>query len=111
MVKCYECENGNLKNKKVKYSIYGIEVGIYSAEVCDACGEVFFSEESSKKITEKTKQLGLWGLESKTKVGAAGTTLDLRMSKKLIDFFKLKKGQEVNMYPKDKESLIVELKQ
>lgn len=110
MVKCYTCEKGNLKNKKVKYTIYGVEVGTYPAKVCDKCGEVFFNEETSKKITEKTKKLGLWGLESRSKIGAAGTTLDLRFNKKLIDFFKLRKGQEVSMHPRDKESMIVELK-
>ncbi len=110
MEKCYECGKGNLKRKKVKYSIYGIEIGTYLAEVCDKCGVEFFSEETSEKITEKTKELGLWGLESKCKVGECGTTLDLRLNKKLITFFNLKKGQETTMTPIDKNSLVIGFK-
>ncbi len=102
MIKCYECENGKLEKKKINYKIYGVNVGMFEAEVCDKCGETYFSE--------KTKKLGLWGLESRTKIGVVGTTLDLRFNKKLIEFLKLKKGQEVMIYPESNERFIVELK-
>ncbi len=49
MEKCYECEKGNLKKKKVKYKLYGIEIGKYPAEVCDKCGEIFDLDEIPEK--------------------------------------------------------------
>ena len=73
--KCYICENGNLTKKKIDYMLYGISLGKFDAEVCDKCGEVFFDENTSKKMTEVAKKRGLWGLPSKTKIGQSGTTL------------------------------------
>ena len=84
--KCYSCEKGILKKKKVDYTLYDIHIGKFDAEVCDKCGEVFFSEEVSRKITEATKAKGLWGLGAKTKIGQAGSTLDIRLTKKIINF-------------------------
>lgn len=110
MNKCYECNRGDLKKKKVDYKIFGVDVGKFEAEVCDKCGEQFFSEEVSEEISEKTKELGLWGLESRTKIGVVGTTLDLRFTRRLINFLRLRKGQEATIYPESKDRLIVELK-
>lgn len=54
---CEEC-GGEIIQKKVSYSVYDIKVGDFEAEVCKKCGEVCFSEEESKKITSKTKEMG-----------------------------------------------------
>lgn len=108
MVKCYMCNKGNLVNKKVPYELYGQKLGDFEAEVCTECREVFFSEETSKKITALAKKEGLWGLSSKTKIGQAGTALDIRLSKKLIDFFRLKRGEEVILYPESRNRLVAE---
>lgn len=110
MTECYECKRGKLEKKKVNYEIYGVNVGKFEAEVCNKCGEQFFSEEVSDKISGKTKELGLWGLESRTRIGVVGTTLDLRFNKKLIEFLRLKKGKEAIVYPESREKFIVELK-
>ncbi|MBS3156629.1 hypothetical protein J4442_00450 [Candidatus Woesearchaeota archaeon] len=110
MTECYECKNGKLEKKKINYEIYGVNVGRFEAEVCDKCGETYFSEETSDRISEETKKLGLWGLESRTKIGVVGTTLDLRFNKKLIEFLKLRKGKEAVIYPESREKFIVELK-
>lgn len=109
MTKCYECEKGSLARKEVEYGIYGVKLGRFPAEVCSRCGEVFFSEEVSKKINHKAKQLGLWGLETKSKIGQAGSALDIRLSKKLVEFLKLKKGKEVKIYPENRQKLVVEI--
>lgn len=93
--KCYICEKGNLTKKKVDYELYGINIGRFYAEACNKCGEVFFDENTSKKMTEIAKKRGLWGLQAKTKIGQAGTTLDIRLPKKIIEFLNVKNHQSL----------------
>ena len=64
MTNCYICEKGELKQRKVPYSLYGIKMGGFDAEVCEACHEIFFSEAASRNITKATKQKGLWGIQN-----------------------------------------------
>src|SRR3989344_4570765 len=109
MEKCYICEKGNLKYERVPYKLYGELIGNFDAEVCDKCGEVFFDEETSRKITAATKAKNLWGLGARTKIGQAGSTLDIRLPKKIIEFLKLKKGKEISIYPESKNRLVVEV--
>ena len=105
--KCWECGVKMIK-KKVDYALYGIQIGKFPALVCPKCGGTYFSEETSKKITEITKDKGLWGLGTKTKIGQAGSTLDIRLTKNIIEFMKLKKGKEVNIYPESSSKLVIE---
>lgn len=107
MNKCYTCEKGNLIKKKVDYELHGESLGEFEAEVCDKCGETFFSEETSDKITAMAKKKGLFGLEAKTKIGQAGTTRDIRLPQKIIAYMKLKKGREVKIMPESRNKLIV----
>jgi len=109
MTKCYLCEKGVLRIREVPYSLYGEPIGKFKAEVCEACGETFFDEETSQKISVATKVKGLWGMEAKTKIGQAGSTLDIRLSKRIIEFLNLKKGEEVSVYPESRKKLVVEL--
>ena len=97
-----------MSKKKVDYALYGVKVGKFPALVCPKCGETYFSEETSKKITKITKDKGLWGLGIKTKIGQAGSTLDIRLNKKIIDFMNLKKGEELSIYPENRNKLIIE---
>ncbi len=103
---CWECGK-KMKIKKVDYSLYGIKIGKFPAKVCEKCNETYFSEETSKKMTGIAKKKGLWGLQAKTKIGQAGSTLDIRLPKKIIDFLNLKKGEEVTIYPEDKNKIII----
>ena len=103
---CWEC-NKRMKEKKVEYTLYGEVVGKFPALVCEKCNETFFSEETSKKITEKTKEKGLWGLNYKTKIGQAGSTLDIRLNKKIIEFLGLRKGEEVSVQPEGKNKIVI----
>jgi hypothetical protein len=105
---CWECEK-KMKDKKVDYSLYGVKIGTFPAKVCEKCNETYFSEETSYKMTRIAKQKGLWGLQAKTKIGQAGTTLDIRLPKKIIEFFKLKKGEEVTIYPEDKNKIVISI--
>lgn len=107
--KCDEC-GGKILDKIIPYEIYGVKLGDFPAEVCEKCGEICFSEEVSRKMTEITKKKGLWGLEVKTKIGQVGDALDVRFGKKLVEFFKLEKGEEVWLYPEDKNKIVIELK-
>ncbi|MBI3032694.1 hypothetical protein HYY69_04420 [Candidatus Woesearchaeota archaeon] len=105
--KCYICEKGNLHDKKVAYTLYGVSLGKFNAQVCSACGEIFYDEEESKKMTALAKKKGLWDLKAKTKIGEAGTTLDIRLPKKIIEFLELEKGKEVEMLPEGKNKLVI----
>ncbi len=105
---CWECRE-KMKDKDVDYSLYGIKIGTFPAKVCEKCNETYFSEEISRRITEVSKKKGLWGLQAKTKIGQSGTTLDVRLPKKIIDFFKLKKGEEVTIYPEGKDKIVISI--
>ena len=107
MTKCYLCEKGNLKKKMVDYNLYGVNLGKFNAEACEKCGEIFFDEQTSKKRTEKAKKEGLWGLNANTKTGQSGSTLDIRLPKKIIEFLNLKKGEEVDIQPEGKNRLVI----
>ncbi len=109
MVNCYECGKGKLIKKKVEYEQYGIPIGKYSAEVCNKCGEVFFDSEAVEKIEEKLKKKDLWGLGVKTQVGTSGNALDIKLGKKLVDFFHLRKGQAVLIEPVAADRFEVEI--
>jgi hypothetical protein len=105
---CEECK-GKIERKKVDYELYGISLGKFDAEVCSECGEVIFDESVSDLIEQKAKEKGLWGLEAHTKIGESGTTLDIRLPKKVIEFLKLKKGKEVWVRPESKNRLVVDV--
>ena len=107
--KCYICEKGNLTKQKVDYKLYGVSIGKFDAEVCSKCNETFFDEKTSKNMTEIAKKSGLWGLQTKTKIGQAGTTLDIRLPKRIIDFLNLKKGKEIEIYPEGKDKLVISI--
>ena len=102
-MKCDECNNGNLKEKKVEYTLLGIDLGKFDALVCDSCGEVIFESKESDAIEKAAKAKGLWGLAAKTRIGTAGTALDVRIPKAITTFLNLKKGQEVIIEPLDKK--------
>ena len=109
MAKCYECEKGNLRKKKIEYKLYGIKIGKYPAEVCDKCKETYFDSEALAKIEKRTKELGLFGLRRKVKVGTSGNALDIKLSKKLIEFFSIQKGQELEIEPINKKRFEIEI--
>lgn len=107
MKKCYICGKGELKKKIIPYKLYGIEVGKYKGEKCTKCGEVFYNEEEFDRMTKKVKELGLWGLETKTKVTKVGNSLDIRINKKIVEFLNIKQGEEVTVYPESKGKLVI----
>lgn len=107
--KCYECKQGRLKTEKVEYDYCGVNLGRFSAEVCNSCGQQFFSEETSDRIEDKAKRAGVWGLGITTRVGRSGNTLDIRIAKPLADFVGLSKGKEVLIRPEGRHRLVIEV--
>jgi len=68
MVKCPVCEKSELMLEKKRSELYGFNLGEYMAEVCRACGEIFWLEDDAAQMEKRAKELGIWGLEHKTKV-------------------------------------------
>lgn len=106
-MKCPVCE-GKMERKKVPYEIGRVNLGVFEADVCSSCGEIFFTEESSDAIDRKAKKTGLWGLEKKGKIGYSGNSLIVRIPKKVAEFMELKKGEEITIKPEDKKRLVIE---
>ncbi len=107
-MKCTEC-NGMLKRKKARFVDLGVDLGEFPALVCNKCGERYYPDKSTAKIQKKQKEMGLWGLESRTKISQYGNSLGFRVSKKLAEFMKLKKGQKVEIEPKGPGEFIVKV--
>ena len=104
--KCWEC-GGNIKEQKKEFSLYGMSLGQFDAEVCQKCGEVVYAESASDQIDQAAKEAGLWGLEAKTKVARTGDSLAIRVNKRMATFLDLKEGQEVTLHPESKEKLLI----
>jgi len=106
---CPACRTASLQRKPVRQEMFGVDLGSYSAEVCNGCGESFLTGQSMDKIWARAKELGLWGLASKVKVGKSGNSLVVRIPSPLARYLGLKRGQEVMVAPDQKHRLILEL--
>lgn len=106
---CPECEKGLLENKNILYSIYGQKIGNFEGEVCDKCGAEFFNEEQDELIEKKVKELGLFGLETETKIRQSGSSLSITIPKKVRDFLNIKKGSDVMIIPEDAHTLRIKV--
>jgi YgiT-type zinc finger domain-containing protein len=107
-MECPICE-GNLERKKVPYSVGGVSLGTFEADVCTSCNEIFFTEAASDAIDKKAKEAGLWGLEKRGKIGYSGNSLIVRIPKKIAEFMELKKGEDILIKPEDKKRLVIEV--
>ena len=105
---CWDC-NIKMKRKEVPYYLYGTKIGDFPAIVCEKCNQTYFDEETSKKITEIGKEKGLWGLAVRSKIGVSGTSLDIRLPKKISEYLNLSKGKDITIYPESKDKLIISL--
>jgi ribosomal protein L40E len=107
--KCPLCAVGNLRSKKVREELFGVPLGVFDAEVCEKCHEVYFTADSVDKIESRAKELGLWGLASKVKVARSGNSLVIRIPAPLARYLKLRNGQDVLLTPEQKHKLVLEL--
>lgn len=104
--KCEEC-GAKIIKKQVDFTVYGVSLGKFPAEMCIKCGEEVFDEETSRKIDDLAKQKGLWGLAKKVKIVKIGNSLAIRIPKIISDFLGLKEGKEAIMKP-EKDKIIIE---
>lgn len=78
------------------------------AEICPSCGEVFWNEKDVIRMEHKAKEIGIWGLERKTKVATVGNSLAVRIPKRLAHFLGLRQGVEVLIHPMGRDKLVIE---
>ena len=109
MSKCPMCDNGTLKKGKFEEVMFGTSLGKYDAEICNSCGEVFFSTEAMEQIEAKAKELGIWGLAKNLKVVKSGNSLSVRIPAKVAKFLNIKEGENVVLYPDGKDKFVVEI--
>ena len=100
---------GKLSEQKIDYSVYGISLGKFPAEVCALCGEKFFEEKIAQKIEDIEKEKGLFGLNVRSRISYSGNALIIRVPQKIAKMLKLTKGMEVVIHPEGKEKLAVEI--
>ena len=105
-MKCPMCEKGNLKNGKVKETMFGIYLGEFPAEICDKCNESFTDEKTTRAIEEKAKKIGIWGLGKKTKITKTGNSLAVRIPKEIANFLNLKEGKPAYIHPEENRIII-----
>jgi len=106
--KCISC-GGKLKSREVDYEIYGVSIGKFPALVCESCGEQWFSEETSKKIEEKERKLGIFGLSIDSKVSYSGNSLIIRIPQNLARFMRIKKDSKIKIEPENKNKICISL--
>ena len=106
--KCEEC-GGKIERRTVGYNYLDEHIGRFPAEVCAKCGEIVFDEKISDEIEKIVKENGMYGLGATTRVAIAGSSFVIRVTKKIADFLKLKKGEEVHIHPEGRKRLVVEI--
>jgi len=107
--KCPVCGKGNLRRGVIDEEMFGLSLGRYQAEICEACGESFLDTSAIEKIEKKAKELGIRGLAKKVTVRRSGNSLVVRIPSELVKFVGLKEGVEALLHPEGKNKLIVEI--
>jgi hypothetical protein len=105
-MRCDECK-GQIKKKKVDYSLLGVHLGRFNAMVCSSCDEMIFEGDTFQAIEKAAKAKGVWGIAAKTRIGTSGNALDVKIPKAIAEFLELQKGQEVVIEPINKKSFQV----
>ncbi|MCG2826941.1 MAG: YgiT-type zinc finger protein [Thermoplasmatales archaeon] len=108
-MKCPLCDKGRLVRKKSPFMYGDIYFDKYDSDVCSKCGEVIFTEESALEIEKKAKKLGIWGMEKKSKISYAGSSLIVRIPKSIAKVMRLTKGKDILIRPEGKKKLVVSL--
>ena len=106
-MECPIC-NGSLKRGKHAYTYNEIKLGIFEADQCTKCNELFFTEQSSDEIDKRAKEIGIWGMGKEGIIGTSGNSLIVRVPKEIGEFLGFKPGKKVFIHPEGKNKLIVE---
>ncbi len=105
-MKCPICEKGELKQGKMKETMFGVYLGEFPAEVCTKCGESFTDSKTTKMIEDAAKEKGIWGLGKETKFTKTGNSIAVRIPKELADYLKVKEGSKAYIHPEDGKIVI-----
>jgi|SRR3989338_2623089 len=105
-MKCPVCEEGELRKGKIKESMFGVYLGEFPAEICSKCNESFTDSETTRRIEEAARSKGIWGIGKKTKITRTGNSLAVRIPKQLVDYLKLKDGEEAFVHPEGNKLII-----
>jgi uncharacterized C2H2 Zn-finger protein len=108
LVKCPVCGRAGLRREKRHAEQSGFDLGVYAAEICPSCGEVFWDKKDVAEMEQKAKVIGIRGLEQKTKVATVGNSMVVRIPRRLANFLGLKRGAEVLVHPMGRDKLIIE---
>ncbi|NOZ76601.1 MAG: AbrB/MazE/SpoVT family DNA-binding domain-containing protein [Euryarchaeota archaeon] len=108
-MRCPICEKGSLRKGEVEEEMFGISLGRFPAEICDACGESFLDGQAMEEIEKKAKELGVWGLAEKLKVVKSGNSLVVRIPAKIAKFLGIEAGNEILLYPEGKKKAVFEI--
>ncbi len=109
VMKCPICGKGELRRGKVHEEMFGVDLGEYPGQICDACGESFVDQDAMREVEARAKAAGLWGLAKKVSIAKSGNSLVVRIPAELARFLKLKGGEEAIVRPEGREKIIVEL--
>ena len=104
---CPICEKGVLRKQKVDVEKYGEAIGMFTADVCSNCGEQIFDSHEARKIEGKTKELGLWGVPSQTRIYKVGGNFVISLKKKIAESLGITKPMDVRLIPQVKQKRIV----
>lgn len=109
MKECPICGSGRLKKGEIEEEMFGISLGRYDAEICDACGESFVDGATMRMIEEKARELDIWGIAKKIKVVRSGDSLAIRVPLDIAKLFNLREGKEIFLYPEGTTKLALEI--
>jgi hypothetical protein len=106
-MRCPTCNKGTLVRVKEQHVQYGVDLGAFPGEKCDACGELFTAGSVMQRIEAAAKAKGVWGLGRKTKVTRTGNSLAVRIPKELAEHLHIKEGKDAFIHP-EKDKLVIE---
>ncbi len=105
---CPMC-GGNVKKGKVREEYLGHFLGEFPGWICTKCGETLLSAESVRKVQQRAKELGIFGLSERTAIAKSGNSLVVRIKKTLANYLNITEGKQVFLHPEGKNKLVVEV--
>jgi hypothetical protein len=72
----YPCRcGGKLVKAPMHVEYFGIDFGIREGHVCTKCGDEYLTDAVWQEIEDKAKELGIFGIEKKSRYGNPGIPL------------------------------------
>ena len=111
-MKCPNCDI-NMKKTKTDYIFEGIKLlENIEVEKCPKCKETVMDFETASKITERSKELGLFGKDvfAERKIMKVGNSAIISIPKEFIDILDIEIGQKAILKIVGKDKIEVQLK-